>query len=554
MPAEACIIDGYVDEPACLGVPPSLSPYVRTCAGVLAEHGYTVAYRTIDQLRCDPSLLGPLKAAGLVLVIAGATVPGKYLGGTPATLTELRQLGLAIRGEMTLLAGPIGFGYAAGGGSKAEKEVFSGYSHLLPGSPAEALDEMLDGRTPAGALDYSREDQWSVAGAGIIAQHPDFPHIICELETARGCPRSMTGGCSFCTEPLYGPPVYRSVDGVAAEVEALAASGARHFRLGRQPDLLSYGAADREFPEPRPDLLLDLFARVREAAPDLRTLHIDNVNPGTIARHPDASREALGIIIKFHTPGDVAAFGMETADPVVIGANNLKATPDEVMEAIRIVNEVGAARQEGIPGLLPGLNFVCGLDGETADTYRKNEEFLAAVLESDLLVRRVNIRQLMPFPGTWAYDHNTLGKFDARFRQFKEFARTRFDHPMLARVFPVGTVLRDVVIEQPGNLSFGRQLGSYPILVGIPLNLSRKTVLDAVIVDHGSRSVTALPCPVEINRLPVQALRWIPGIGKKRAGLVAAKRPFRDLESLRAVTGTTPIDGKIMFETRGFPA
>ncbi len=548
MTAEACIIDGYVDEPACLGVPPSLSPYVRTCAGVLAERGYRVSYRTIDQIRCDSSLLGPIRAADLVLVIAGATVPGKYLGGTPATLTELRQLGLALHGEKTLLAGPIGFGYAPGGGSKAEKEVFAGYSQLLPGSPAEALDEFLAGHTPGGSLDYSRQDRWSVAGAGIITQHPDFPFIVCELETARGCPRGVTGGCSFCTEPMYGPPLYRSVGGVAAEVRALASTGARHFRLGRQPDLLSYGTADREFPEPRPDLLRKLFSAVREAAPDLRTLHIDNVNPGTIARHPEASREALGIVVEFHTPGDVAAFGMETADPAVISANNLKASPEQVREAIRIVNEVGAARHGGIPGLLPGLNFVCGLAGETADTYRKNEEFLAGVLQTDLLVRRVNIRQLMPFPGTWAYDHNTIGKFDSRFRQFKEFARVKFDHPMLARVFPIGTVLRDVIVERPGDLSFCRQLGSYPILVGIPLHLPRRAVLDAVIVDHGARSVTALPCPVEINRLPARALRWIPGIGKKKGGLVAAKRPFADLESFRAIAGTTPIDGRMVFQ------
>jgi len=33
MPADAVIIDGYVDEPACLGVPPYISPYIRTLQG-----------------------------------------------------------------------------------------------------------------------------------------------------------------------------------------------------------------------------------------------------------------------------------------------------------------------------------------------------------------------------------------------------------------------------------------------------------------------------------------------------------------------------------------
>ena len=44
MPAEAWIIDGYVDEPACLGVPPYISPYIRTIAGVLKEREYKVHY------------------------------------------------------------------------------------------------------------------------------------------------------------------------------------------------------------------------------------------------------------------------------------------------------------------------------------------------------------------------------------------------------------------------------------------------------------------------------------------------------------------------------
>ena len=52
----------------------------------------------------------------------------------------------------------------------------------------------------------------------------------------------------------------------------------------------------------------NLFASIRAAAPALKTLHIDNTNPATIAKHEDESREALRAIIRHHTPGDVAAF------------------------------------------------------------------------------------------------------------------------------------------------------------------------------------------------------------------------------------------------------
>ncbi|MEI6840520.1 MAG: radical SAM protein [Methanomicrobiales archaeon] len=547
MPADAWIIDGYVDEPACLGVPPYISPYVRTIAGVLKEQKFRVHYCTIDQVRADPYLFPSISKAGVMVMIAGVTVPGKYLGGTPATLTEIQQVGLQIRGPKKYIGGPIGFGYSPGGGEKAIIQAISGFDHLLSGSAPEALYSHLTGGRPEGMVNYSLSDKWSILGSDIIKNHPSFPHMMCELETARGCAHQETGGCSFCTEPFYGPPVYRPANGVIDEVGSLYTAGAKHFRLGRQPDLLTYQAGRGEFPAPDPDALRTLFAGIREKAPGLMTLHIDNINPGTIARHPEESHEALSVITRYHTPGDVAAFGMETADPEVIRINNLKASPEEVMDAIRTVNAVGAKRSAGIPELLPGLNFISGLPGETKETFEYNQQFLQEVLQGRCLIRRVNVRQLMPFPGTRAYEGNTLGLYDAKFRAFKEFVRAKFDSPMLERVFPIGTVFRDIIIEVQGPVSFGRQMGSYPILIGIPLSLTPGTVIDAAVVDFGMRSLTALPVPVDINHLPVQALRWLPGVGKKKAAMVAAKRPFVSADAFRAITGMTPLDHLVVY-------
>lgn len=547
MTSEAVILDGYIDEPACLGVPPYIAPQVRSLAGVLAGHGYRVAYHTIDQVRQDPPLLLSLDRADLVVMVAGVTVPGRYLAGTPATLGEVELVGSTLRHPRTFLGGPILFGYSPRGGARAEKRAIAGFSVLLGGSPAGALDSFLSGGEPESEGDYRLISGWLVAGAPVIRDHPSFPHIMCELETATGCSRSVSGGCSFCTEPFYGPPRFRTAGEIAAEVAALYANGARHFRLGRQPDLLTYGVAGGEFPRPDPEGLRDLFTGVRKAAPDLLTLHIDNVNPGTVARHEEASREALRAIVEGHTPGDVAAFGMETADPAVVRANNLKASPGQVMQAIQVVNEEGGMRREGIPELLPGLNFVIGLAGETGETFRLNEEFLSRLLGEGLLVRRVNIRRLMPFPGTRAYDENTLGRHDRLFRSFKERVRREFDHPMISRVFPLGTILRRVVIEVTGRTSYGRQMGSYPVLVGFPLPLPAGAVADAVVVDWGMRSITALPYPVEVNRLPLPALAWLPGIGRKRAGALAAARPFRDRDALRAFLGENPLDWAFSF-------
>ncbi|MEE1136183.1 MAG: radical SAM protein [Methanocorpusculum sp.] len=543
MTSETVIIDGYVDEPACLGVPPYISPYIRTVAGVLKEHGLSPEYVTIDQLRKDPMKTASLRDAKLVVMIAGVTVPGKYLAGTPATLLELQQLGFTFsKKTVSFLGGPIAFGYSPEGGEAAKKQAVSGWTGMLSGDPASALDSYLSGGEPEGVLNYKDFDRWSALGAYIIRQHPMYPFVMLELETARGCSRCVTGGCSFCTEPFYGMPRQREASGIFAETAALYEAGARHFRLGRQPDILAYGVSGGEFPKPDADKIRNLFSGIREAAPELKTLHIDNVNPGTIARHEDAARDALAEIVAGHTAGDIAAFGIESADPAVVEANNLKGFADAIFRAVEIVNEVGAVRNNGIPELLPGLNFISGLAGETEQTFAENKAFLKRIFDAGLLVRRVNIRQLMPFEGTKAYENNTLGKFDKQFHAFKEDVRANFDVPMLERVFPIGTVFNDVLIEVSGPVSFGRQMGTYPVLIGIPQKLPVGTVVSCTAVSYGARSLTALPYPIPVNRLPPAALKWLPGVSAKSATNLLSKMPFRNAEEFeKAVPGAAEL-------------
>jgi len=548
MSSKAVIIDGYVDEPACFGVPPYISPYVRYAAGAFERNKISTDFFTIDQVRADPYLLSGIRNAEYVLVVSGVSVPGKYLGGVPAKAPEILQIGAALKDPVTMIGGPVVFGSAAGGGEAAEKQCFSPYNHILEGETGAAVESVIRGEGDCGTFDYERIDEFAVAGAEIVRKHPGFPDVICELETARGCSRHVSGGCSFCTEFLYGRPEFRSAAGVHAEVKALYDAGIRHFRVGRQPDILTYGASGGEYPCPFPEKVEHLFAGIRKAAPELKTLHIDNINPRNIFEHEEAAAEALRSIVRWHTPGDVAAFGLESADPAVVGANNLKATSDQVMRAIEVVNEVGGCREGGIPHLLPGLNFVLGLKGETPLTYELNYQFLMDVLESDLLIRRVNIRQVMPFEGTKAYEENTIGMHDHEFKKFKEDVRKNFDHPMLMKVYPSGTVLRDVIIEEEGNTSFGRQMGSYPILVGVPEKVEKKTHIDAVVSGWGQRSITAFRFPVKINELSIQTIKQIPGIGKKTAASIVAKRPFKDIGEFRKVAGETALDDCFSFE------
>src|SRR3989442_1672910 len=145
---------------------------------------------------------------------------------------------------------------------------------------------------------------------------------------------------------------------------------------------------------PTPDITLrairELLSGIRAAAPNLKVLHTDNGDPAMMIAHPDEAMAAIRDLVRFATPGTILSFGLESADPRVTEANNLNIDADGCLEAIRMVNEVGRERGgNGIPWLLPGLNFVAGLDGETRRTFDLNLAFLKQLLDEDLWIPRI---------------------------------------------------------------------------------------------------------------------------------------------------------------------
>jgi radical SAM superfamily enzyme with C-terminal helix-hairpin-helix motif len=530
------ILDGYVDEPACLGVPPYLAPYPRYVAGALPGE---VFYYTVDQLRKDHSIIKVMDSSDLIVVISGVTVPGKYLGGTPATLQELERFMSQVSKPVKILGGPLSmFGAGVEGGKMAKRLKNSCSFDIIASGDIEAVVRgyVSDGTSVDPYLRRTSADikELAVRGAKIVRQHPDFPYTMIELETYRGCFR---GTCSFCTEKFYGRPDFRPVEDIIEEVSALYRQGIRHFRIGRQPDILTYMSEEKgEFPRPDPDAIEKLYSGIRAAAPGLKVLHMDNMNPGTLAHYPDECRAILKTIVKYHTSGDVAAFGMESADPHVIKLNDLKAQPEDVLEAIRLVNEEGRKRGDnGLPELLPGLNFVHGLLGETKNTFKLNYEFLKKLLDEDLWVRRINIRQVMPFEGTAMAEtgDRIASKHKGVFHAYKEKIRQEIDLEMLKRVVPTGTILKDVRMElKDGPITFGRQIATYPILAGVPQELETGKFYDLKVVSHGYRSLTAVPYPVDINHASAKLIESLPGIGKSRAMNIIRRRPYSCPEEL----------------------
>lgn len=512
------ILDGYIDEPSRLGVPPFLSPYPRYLAGAVEDSGSTYSYMTIDQVRAGAELVGDL-----LVIIAGTVVPGRYLRSLPMSEREMVRIADGFEGTR-ILAGPLP---RFGPSSSSLENHFDFVSRK--DSDAFLSDFLRKGKARDRNRTMKEWASWALLGSKVALSHPDYPQpLIVEIDSSRGCARYFTGGCSFCVEPLYGRPQFRRPETIIREVKKLHSLGVVNFRLGGQACFFSYMAEDvgkTETPEPNLGAIKSLLSGIRKVAPGLKVLHTDNANPALIAAHPKISKEIARLIVENCTSGNVLSLGMESADPDVIEANNLGSTPEDVRKAIEVINEVGRERgPTGLPRLLPGLNFISGLLGESAKTFDLNYRFLVDIAKAGLLLRRINIRQVLPVRRDFP-----VRKHYKEFREFKRKVRENVDRPMLKRMLPRGTILGEVYMEiQKGNKTFGRQVGSYPLLVCLPYKTDVNRFVNVVITDYGFRSVTGFEYPMKVNQASIEALSSIPGIGERRARRIVISRPIHN--------------------------
>lgn len=549
------IVDGYTDEPAGFGVPPYIDVYPRYIAGAFwaNDPSIVVHYMTVDQARRDVhSFIGRANSYDVVVVVAGAIVPGKYLGGEPITVEELKSWFAAITKPFKILVGAAakwGIGNEGGTIATSPREVKHVFDVLVTGDAEAYIYDLarfgVEKAEPWRTLeDLSLVDNVAVKGAKIVEQHPNYGYnLVAEIETYRGCSRWVSGGCSFCVTKLYGIPKQRKPESIVREIEVLYNTGVRHFRLGRQADILVYGSKDlgvEEWPKPSPESLEKIFYGARIVAPSLKTLHIDNVNPGTIVRHKEESIEALKTIIKYHTPGDVAALGIETVDPRVMKINNLKVDPDEAYEAVKTVYMVGARRgYNGLPEMLAGINFVLGLPGETKETYRMNIEFIEKLYRDGILVRRINVRKVLVIPGSRLAREGIklVDKHEYYMQQFKETVM-EYARLFLKRLVPRGTLLKYLYVERYDEqlrVTYARQAGSYPLVVEIPCRIDGPRIIDVYVYDYSGRSVRGLPVPLNVNTASLTTLSRI--VGHKMALEIMRSRPYTDNSTMHASLG-----------------
>ncbi|MEK6891616.1 MAG: radical SAM protein [Nanoarchaeota archaeon] len=480
------IIDCYTDEPAGLGVPPYLGTYPRYITGYLGEE---VNYLTIDDLRLWRKFNGVihetkksqktdittynlttnyknvnkiLQETDTLIVVLGVHVPGKYLSAIPGTLNEIIPMIRDLNCKK-ILTGPAVFGTQLFGGrfyEKADLSVFDEVSY-----------EMFN-------FLYKDVKEYSIRGASIIKQIPDIRMI--EIETGHGCD---IGKCSFCTEPLKNKVEFREKEDVLDEIKEFYNIGARYFRLGKQTCFYTLPYA------------VSLLKDIHLNCPEIKVLHIDNVNPVKVVMDKKNDFAITKAIVKYCTSGNIAAFGVESFDMEVVKANTLNTSPQVAYEAIKILNQFGAERgTDGMPKFLPGVNIIFGLRNETKKTHEENMKWLTRIYDEGLMLRRINIRQVAIFEGTSLFNEGKdkfLRKNKKFYWKWRNEIRQKIDWPMLQRVVPSGTVLTNCYAEiYDGNTTFCRQFGTYPLIVGVKGRLELKKFYNLEIIGHMLRSIT----------------------------------------------------------------
>ena len=467
------ILDCYTDEPAGLGVPPYLGTYARYIAGSLKE---TPIYITIDDLRklnkekpkrkeqkTDihtynltnnfPKLKEILEKTTELIIIAGIHTPGKYLSAVPGTLKEIIKLTKHLNCKK-ILTGPAVYGTSAEGGKFFEKADLSNFNEIKDYN-----------------FSYADIKKYAVKGASILKQIPD--RRIIELETSRGCSRAEH--CSFCTEPLKNRISFRDKKDIIEEAKTYKE---KYFRLGKQSCFYSHPQA------------IEILEGISKLKPKL--LHIDNVNPANVVTKKGI--EITKAILKYCTEGNIAAFGVESFDPEVIKQNNLNSDPETTYKAVKILNKYGAEKgPNGMPTFLTRNNLLFGHIGETKETKEHNLKWLKKMLNEGLLIRRINVRQVDIFQGTPL--HNTVGnKFIKKNKKYywkwRNQIRQQIDLPMLKKLTPQGSILKDLYTEiHDGKTTFARQLGTYPLIVGIKEKLPLKKKINIKVKSHMLRSL-----------------------------------------------------------------
>ena len=97
---------------------------------------------------------------------------------------------------------------------------------------------------------------------------------------------------------------------------------------------------------------------------------------------------------------------------------------------------------------------------------------------------------------------------------------------------------KDSAIHGKAGITFGRQIGAYPILVGMNYLAPLESYSQIMVIGHGARSITGIETGLDWNTVSEKQLAAIPGISAKgawnligtRAKSRSKKRPLDSIE------------------------
>ena len=482
--AKTVILDCYTDEPSGYGVRPYVGTHQIHLSQALSSLGVDHSYITIDDLRHDAGdrrekrvhnttrnkgdAARLVRAADTIFIISGCFIDYEYFSASPPKANEIYSHLKECPGDKILF-------YVMGDSDRIHPEFYrSELSSIVAtaniGNTYRWLLEPGNRRTNLVPPNYDLLNLISSRPAPLIEQLNQ--EVIVEIETGTGC---NTPFCTFCIESARAPKVtYRTAESIVRQVRTLYDQGVRRFRLGRQPNFFHYARGNT-------DELTRLLTGIRDHCPDLKTLHIDNVNiVNVIGRR---GREFARLVAEYCTSGNIAPFGIESFDDVVRAETGVVGTAEQALAAIEIINDVGAHRGgDGYPTFLPGVNLIYGLPGQSVKTHEINMTYLKKIYDRGLMTRRLYYRKMTMNTGT---TFATGPESDAAYRRNFEEIVEEYVIPMQRRVYPKGTVLRDLGDVIPnGRETWLRSIGTCPPKVRVRGHrLDRNRSYDVEIVD-----------------------------------------------------------------------
>ena len=145
---------------------------------------------------------------------------------------------------------------------------------------------------------------------------------------------------------------------------------------------------------------------------------------------------------------------------------------------------------------------------------------------------------------------------------FKTNVRDTIDGPLLEELFPLGEKLSGVhwethdgrtrlAIHQTevhtaeacrgkAGITFGRQIGAYPILIGVEYHIPLESQSDIIVTGHGARSITGVETNIRHETASQKQLEAIPGIGERTAWKLISQRAKQKRKRVDAQAFATP--------------